>query len=207
MKELNVKFTCFGNVSILNSDEIFLKLAHDAGCVAWSIGFESISQKNLENINKKTNQVDNYVSTVKKIHDHGMAVIGSFIFGFEEDAPDIFPRTLNIIYTMELDSADFYILTPFPGTLLYNYLDRNGRIITKDWSKYTGGNVIFKPKNMSEEELLIGAREIAHEFYTIKNFLKRMTNSMKIGFYPFLETSSRNFSNQFYQLSCPTLRR
>jgi len=207
LSEMNVKFTCFGNSNVLNKDKELLRLSKGAGCTAWSIGFESISQDSINNMNKKTNNVDDYYSVVKNIHNHGISVIGSFIFGFDNDYQDVFRKTDDKLSELNVDSADFFILTPFPGTLLFNELEKEGRITSYDWSKYTGANVVFKPKNMTDDELLKGTKDIAHDFYSIKKFTKRMTSTAKLGFHPFLETTSRNLSNIFYNLTTPVLRR
>ena len=90
MRGLNKKFIAYGNIGILNEDEDLLKLASEAGCIAWRIGFESINQKSLDGIGKKTNQVKEYITAIKKLHDYGATVMGTFVFGLEEDTVDIF---------------------------------------------------------------------------------------------------------------------
>ena len=183
MRELNKKFACFGNVNVANDDE-FLKLASDAGCLGWSIGFESISQESVDGVGKKANRVKEYKKIIKKVHDYNMAVLGSFVFGFDSDTKDIFDATINAIYELELDTVGVNILTPFPGTPLYDRLEREGRILTKDWSRYGMRDVVFKPKNMSPEELLEGVKRVTKEFYSYKSLLRTALNSIKIGFYP-----------------------
>jgi len=180
LKDLNKKFACFGNVNVAD-DEEFLKLASDAGCLGWSIGFESISQESVEGAGKKANRVKEYKKIVKKIHDYNMAVLGSFVFGFDSDTKDIFDATINAIYELELDTIGVNILTPFPGTPLYDRLEREGRILTRDWSKYGMRDVVFKPKNMTPEELLDGVKKVAREFYSHKSLFKVALNSIKLG--------------------------
>jgi len=198
MKKLNKKFACFGNANRLK-DEKFLELARDAGCVLWSIGFETISQATMNKLGKRY-QVKEYPEIIEKIRKHDMAVIGSFVFGFDDDTPDVFRRTLNEIEGWQLDSAGFCILTPFPGTKLFDRLEKEGRILTKDWRKYTTENVVFMPKNMTPEELEEGVKEISREFFSPIKLLKRTLNSMPLGFYPFLGNYFWNFSTRrFYR--------
>jgi len=185
MRNLNKKFACFGNTNLAD-DEKFLKLASEAGCLGWSIGFESISQKSIEDIGKKTNKVRDYKRIIRKVHDHNMAVLGSFVFGFDSDTINTFDATLDTIYDLELDTVGINILTPFPGTPLYTRLEKEGRILTRDWSKYGMRDVVFKPKNMTPEELLDGVKKIAGEFYSHKSLFKVALNSIKLGFYPSL---------------------
>lgn len=177
MKGLHKKFSCNGNVNVLHKDEELLRLASEAGCTKWYVGFESFSQKNIDLIGKKSNIVEKYVPTVKKIRDHGMDVIGFFVFGLDYDTPDVFDSTLEIIqHDLELNIADFYILTPFPGTPLYDRLEKEGRIMTKDWAEYHLDNIVIKPKKMSSEELYNGVHRIRKQFYSIQNIYKRPLN-------------------------------
>lgn len=192
MRGLNKKFSCCGNMDVLANDEDLLKLAKEAGCTTWLIGFESISQKTIDLIGKKTNKVKEYISAIKKIHDHGMSVVGSFMFGFDTDTLDVFDKTQKAIYDWEIDLADFGILTPYPGTPLFDKLEKEGRILTKDWSKYTMRNVVFKPKNMSKDELFKGYNRMVTEFYSTPNIIKRTTRGIKLGFYPFIQIFLRN---------------
>jgi len=182
LKNMDKKLTCTGNINVLKKDDEFLKLAKEAGCRTWEIGFESISQETIDNINKKTNIVKDYKLTVKKIHDYGMAVIGSFIFGFDEDTPDVFKNTLKTINEIELDIATFNILVPFPGTPLFKKFDRAGRILTKDWSKYSIENVVYQPKKMSVEELYHGTREVVKDYYSNNNLLRKLVNDHQLAF-------------------------
>lgn len=198
MRGLNKKFSCCGNIDVLASDEELLKLANQAGCTTWLIGFESISQKTIDNIGKKTNKVEEYAPAIKKIHDYGMSVVGSFIFGFDTDTLDVFEKTRKAINDWEIDLADFAILTPYPGTPLFDRLKKEGRILTQDWAKYTMQNVVFKPKNISEDELLNGARKIAKEFYSNSSIINRTTRGLKLGLYPFIQIFVRSLIAKTY---------
>ena len=102
-----------------------------------------------------------------------MTIMGLFMFGFDTDKKDVFDLTLEAIYKMNLERAGFAILTPFPGTALFNEYEKENRILTRDWSKYNLRNVVFQPKNMSTEQLLNGRNLIAKEFYSFSNCLRR----------------------------------
>ena len=160
--------------------------------MAWLIGFESVSQKTIDEIGKRTNKVEEYFQAVKNIHDNGMVVVGCFMFGFDTDTPDVFDETLKTIKELEIDVADFCVLTPFPGTPIFNRLENEGRILTKDWSKYTLKNVVFKPKNMTTDELINGIRKMYTEFYSTPYTVKRVINSLSLGLYPFFLVLARN---------------
>lgn len=173
MASLNKKFHCFGNINVLSRDDEFLRISSEAGVDKWYMGIESISQETINQVGKQTNKVENYVKAIKKIQDHGMKVVGFFMFGFDNDTPDIFRETLKAMYEWDLDEASFSIVTPYPGTRLFERLEKEGRITSYDWSRYAEDNVNFKPIKMTPEELMEGIRGISAEFYSIKNSFKR----------------------------------
>lgn len=176
MKGLGKKWIANGNINVLGRDEEFLKLAREAGCIQWFVGFESLSKETLRRIHKLTNVnvVDRYGEYVRRIQKHGMAVCGGMIFGFDEDTVDVFETTYNALEEWQVDAIEFNILTPYPGTAIYDRFEREGRILTKDWSKYSQAHVVFKPKRMSPEELLEGFVWITRKFYSFDNVLKRI---------------------------------
>ena len=173
------------------SDDELLKLAKEAGCVAWYIGFETFSQEALDNVGKTTNVVERYKEVVEKIHKNRMAVIGSFIIGFDEETEETLSNYSKNIDDLKLDGIELGILTPFPGTPLFDQMEKNRRILTRDWTKYSEGNegdIVFQPKHMSEEKL----REYAMGVYmdhiasyraVIRN-IKTTIRGFKLGFYP-----------------------
>ncbi|MBD3227552.1 MAG: radical SAM protein, partial [Candidatus Lokiarchaeota archaeon] len=163
-----------GTTNVLGKvDEEFLRLARKAGCVEWFVGFESVSQNALDNIKKTHNKVEDFKKMIKRVHKHGMTIQGGIIFGFDEDDTSIFDITLEKMNELEMDVVEINILTPYPGTPLYIKLEKEGRILTKDWSRYNQVDVVFQPKQMSVEELKEGARKVAKEFYSWPNLIKR----------------------------------
>ncbi|EMR74596.1 hypothetical protein MBGDF03_00305 [Thermoplasmatales archaeon SCGC AB-540-F20] len=198
MKELNKKFFCYGNANVLLRDEELLKLAHEAGCMSWFIGFDSVSQKSINTIGKRTNKVNEYTAVINKIHDFGMNVEGSFMFGFDTDTSDIFDCTLEFICDSEIDKAEFHILTPFPDTPLFDRLEKQNRILTKDWSKYDSKNVVFKPKHITAEELIDGVEKMYAGFYNPSNMLKIIGRYVNKGFYPLVSSVSLSFQGLKY---------
>lgn len=172
--KVNKYWVANGTTNVLNAvDDEFLSLARKSGCVEWFIGFESVSQAALNGIKKTHNKVEDFKKLIKRLHDHGMTVQGGIIFGFDEDTPDIFDTTLEKLYDIDMDVLELNILTPYPGTPLFERLDKAGRILTRDWSKYNQVEVVYQPKNMTVEELEEGTRKIAKEYYSYYNIIKR----------------------------------
>ncbi|MGF3555265.1 MAG: DUF4070 domain-containing protein, partial [Thermoplasmatota archaeon] len=166
-----------GTANILGTvDDEFLKLARRSGCVEWFVGFESVSQEALNNIKKIHNKVEDFKKMIERVHKHGMTIQGGIIFGFDEDKPDIFDTTIDTIKDWGIDVLEVNILTPYPGTPLFERLDKEGRILTRDWSRYNQVDVVFQPKNMTVEELYNGARKVAKEFYSPFNLAKKILN-------------------------------
>lgn len=170
-----------GTTNILGkAEEKFLDLAQKAGCVEWFVGFESVNQEALNNINKTHNRVEDFKKMIKRVHDYGMTIQGGIIFGFDEDTPDIFDTTIETINDWDLDVLEVNILTPYPGTPLFDRLDEEGRILTRDWSRYNQVDVVFKPKNMTEKALYEGARKVAKEFYSPNNLVKNISKIIAV---------------------------
>jgi radical SAM superfamily enzyme YgiQ (UPF0313 family) len=174
MIPLKRKFIAYGSAPILLQNPSLLKLSKEAGCIIWCIGFESVLQDSLKDDAQKNYTVTDYELLVKKIHQHGINVFGSFVLGFDHDTSDIFDRTLVAAYDYNIDAAEFNVLTPFPITRLFHQLDREGRILTKDWSKYDLQHVVFQPKNFSSKELQNGVSHISRNFYSFDKTIQRI---------------------------------
>ena len=127
-----------------------------AGCTGVFIGFESLSDENLLASHKKTSRTDEYARRVAILHDNGIQVNGSFVLGFDHDHRDAFEQTANWIEENRLECATFHILTPYPGTPLFQQMNAQGRLLHKDWSQYDTAHVVFEPCHMSPEELADG---------------------------------------------------
>jgi radical SAM superfamily enzyme YgiQ (UPF0313 family) len=159
-------------------DDEFLELAARSGCKQLFIGLESISQASLNEVQKPFNRVSDYTRAIERIHSHGIAVQAGIVFGFDNDEPAIFGKTLDFLEAVGVQNATFNILTPFPGTRLYQRLAAEGRILTRDWSKYNGrADVVFRPRRMSPEELLAGYEYANQRFYSWRSVCRRLARS------------------------------
>jgi radical SAM superfamily enzyme YgiQ (UPF0313 family) len=152
LSEHNLQWTGQSSINIADNIEL-LKVCAESGCNGLLIGIESIDQQNLIGINKKTNRVYKYAESIKRIQDKGIKVLGSFIFGLDNDNPSVFESTIKFIQETDLAIPLFNILTPYPGTRTYQSLESQNRIFNHDWSYYTSTNVVFEPENMTVDEL------------------------------------------------------
>jgi radical SAM superfamily enzyme YgiQ (UPF0313 family) len=132
----------------------------------------------MTEVNKGFNRVDEYYRLIERIHAYGIAVQVGIVFGFDHDTPAIFTETLDFLEEAGVQNGTFNILTPFPGTPLFEKLERQGRILTRDWSKYNSRtDVIYQPKQMSTTELLAGFQYANQRFYSLPSIARRLSRS------------------------------
>ncbi len=165
-------------ISIANDDELLSLYAKSGGKYVF-IGFETLSEANLAKMNKSWNAPDAYQQAIERIHAAGINILGSFMFGLDGDDINVFDRTFDFIMKYKIDAVQFNILTPFPGTRLYDAMEKEGRIIDHDWAKYHTGEVVFRPKGMSADELQQGYFRIFRKTYALTNLVKRCLRSPK----------------------------
>ena len=159
-------------------DDEFMTLAAKSGCKALFLGLETISQASLNVANKRHNRSAEYSEVIRRFHSHGIAVQAGVVFGFDHDDRSIFRTTVEFYRSVGLDSATISVLIPFPSTPLFKRLDAEGRILTRDWSKYNGKkDVVFQPALMAPRELLMGMEWAARQFYSIPSIIERLWRS------------------------------
>ncbi|MCG8463110.1 MAG: B12-binding domain-containing radical SAM protein [Holophagales bacterium] len=149
--------------AILRGDTI--ELAAEAGLRSVFVGFESLSDSNLRAANKTQNLDRSYRAAIRRLHDLGISINGSFVFGLDDDHPDVFPRTVEWAVSQGLTTATFHIATPYPGTAYFDRIEREGRLRHRDWRLYDTRHAVFAPEHMSPETLETGYWRAYREFY------------------------------------------
>lgn len=149
-----------------------IEKAADAGLRSLFVGFETFSSENLKQCNKSQNLKLYYERAVKRLHDLGIMINGSFVFGLDNDDKDVFKRTVDWGVKNAITTATYHILTPYPGTRLYDKMDKEGRILTHDWNLYDTRHVVYKTKSLTSEEIEQGYWWAYKEFYKWNNILK-----------------------------------
>jgi radical SAM superfamily enzyme YgiQ (UPF0313 family) len=162
---------------LLAEDAELLSLAQRSGCKGILMGLESISRENLRESKKGFNSPERYKELVETLHRHGIALQGCFVFGMDHDTPDIFEKTARFAVEAKIDLPRFAVVTPFPGTALYQRLDREGRILTRNWELYDGQHVVFEPAQMSVEQLQRGIETAWRHAYSLPSIVKRLAAS------------------------------
>lgn len=168
------------------ADDALLKAARDAGCLYLFLGLESFSEAALADAGKGINRVADYEKIIRNLHRHGIMIQAGIIFGFDSDRPDVFEHTLRACERLGIDGVTASILTPLPGTPIYEEMKRDGRLLPGDWDRYDGKTqVAYRPKHMTPEQLYAGYMEFRRRFYSLSSFLRRMQVSRTHIFYNF----------------------
>lgn len=157
-------------VDIANHPEL-IALMRDTGCSRVYIGFESVNPLTLKRLNKQQN-VDDEKHAIEMLHRNRIRVHGMFVLGTDDDAPGSVEKTLQFTDSMSIDTVQFMSLIPLPGTSVAHDIEKEGRIITHQWSLYDGHHVVFRPRNMTAENLQQGILWSMKEFYSWRNAVK-----------------------------------
>lgn len=172
---LKIRWISQADITIADDDEL-LTLMEKSGCVSLLIGFESLNADNLSQMGKSWNTSIGYESRLRKIREHRFKIYATFVFGYDNDNDDAFERTLEFSLKHKFFLAAFNHLMPFPGTSLYNFLAKENRLLYKKWwldSGYHFGDIVFKPKQMTPEELSFKCIETKRRFYKYSSILRR----------------------------------
>lgn len=174
MIPLKFKWASHAPLDFANEDEL-LELASKSGCQALFVGFESLTHENLTLMGKRTNLRISPEEAVKRFHDKGIGILGSFILGYDHDTPETFEKILDFCHRTRIDGALFPILTPYPGTILRERLERENRILSNQWDLYDMEHVTFLPKGMTPERLQEGFEWLNSSFLSWRSIFRRLS--------------------------------
>jgi radical SAM superfamily enzyme YgiQ (UPF0313 family) len=149
-----------------------LERATACGLRSLFIGFETLNLNNLRAQHKVQNLDQDYSAAIRRLHDLGVMINGSFVFGMDNDDETTFDRTVVWAIEQGLETATFHILTPYPGTALYERLAAQGRITTTNWDLYDTRHAVFRPVRMTAEALEAGYWRAYRDFYSWGSIFK-----------------------------------
>jgi radical SAM superfamily enzyme YgiQ (UPF0313 family) len=173
-----LKIKWFGlSTSLIGRDHALMETMARSGCSGLLIGFETINASGLGAINKKFNDPALYRQLITDLHKLKIGIQGCFVFGNDEDRDDVFDRTAEFVIDSGIDLPRFALLTPFPGTPLHARLDREGRILTKDWQLYDGQHVVFQPRHLTPQRLLEGHVAAWQKVYSYGAIAQRLAKA------------------------------
>ncbi len=177
---LNLRWSCQISIDVAKDEKLLDRMA-EAGCVFALVGFESLSEQNLRQMGKRWNRVaGDYLSVVDKFHQRGIALYGTFVFGYDADTAETIQQSLDFAMEAKLEIANFNPLTPTPGSNLYKRLEQEGRLLLPEWwtnKNYCYGDPIFTPRNMTSDEFSVKCFEAKKAFYSWRSIASRVLGS------------------------------
>ena len=195
--------------TILCSDLPLLDLATRSGCRGLLMGLESVSKKALRRQHKGFNDPEDYPRVVEELHRRGIAIQGCFVFGMDDDTPEVFLETAKFAVECGIDLPRFAIATPFPATEFYRQLESEGRILTRDWEFYDGQHVVFQPAQMTVAQLQKGNEQAWKYAYSYRNIARRLSKSPTSWYLAWLTNLGyRRYAyrlNRFYNCDVPMI--
>lgn len=172
MIPLNKKWGGLATTLVANDLEM-LELMRKSGCIYLLLGYESVSQQILGEIYKGFNKEKDYKFVTDCLHSYGISVQGCFVFGFDEDDLDVFAKTVQRVNELKVDIPRYSIYTPYPGTRLFKRIQQEGRIISYNWNDYDTMHVVYRPIQMTPEQLFNGFKWAYKETFKISSIFSR----------------------------------
>jgi radical SAM superfamily enzyme YgiQ (UPF0313 family) len=154
-----------GTVKAVLEQPALLEAAVAAGLRSLFVGFETVNAGNLSEQRKYQNVGRDYAAAIRRLHDLGVMVNGSFVFGMDHDGPDVFDRTVEWAVRQGVETVTFHILTPYPDTALHDRMAAEGRLLHRDWDLYDTRHVVFRPARLDARTLEEGYWRAYREFY------------------------------------------
>jgi radical SAM superfamily enzyme YgiQ (UPF0313 family) len=160
--------------AVLRGD--LIERAVDAGLRSLFLGFETLDPRALKTANKVQNVGKDYDAAIRRLDDLGVMINGSFVFGLDGDGPDVFSRTVDWAVSRGLTTATFHVATPYPGTAFFERIEREGRLLHRDWDRYDTRQAVFQPQGMTIDQLEAGYWRAYRDFYSWKNVVRGASN-------------------------------
>ena len=194
-KMIPLKVQWFGlSTVLLAHHRDLMELVARSGCKGLLLGLETVTQESLRDAKKRFNGSVDFKQVIADLHGLGISVQGCFVFGLDHDTTDVFDATVEFALDAGIDLPRFSLLTPFPGTPLYQRLEREGRILSRNWELYDGQHVVFQPRNMTVQELAEGHERAWKKVYRWSSIARRLWTARN--FQPLALTA--NLGYRFY---------
>jgi len=178
LRPLKIRWVGQCSLSLANREDL-LRAAYDCGCRGLFVGMETVSEASMKRLKKSFRDLQDVEEAIKRIQAAGVRFHASVVFGFDTDELGIFDDTLAFLMKRRVHSATFNILTPYPGTAVYENLKREGRLFTEDWVHYDHTTVVFQPARMTPRELAEGQHRVRRRFYRLHSILKRLPHHVR----------------------------
>jgi len=177
LRPLNLKWNAAVTTKILDQLEL-LDLMVETGCQSLFVGFESVNNAALAGVHKD-NHAERYDRLAEELHQRGVMINASMVFGLDGDGDEVFANTLNWLTKNKIETLTAHILTPYPGTRLHARMLADGRICDNNLAYYNTAHVVYQPTNITPEALYRGYLRIYRQFYSFANILRRRPKNPK----------------------------
>jgi radical SAM superfamily enzyme YgiQ (UPF0313 family) len=174
MIPLKMEWVAQITINIARNDEL-LDLAAKSGARSFSIGLESVTQENLEEIDKGFNKAPRFEEDLAKIRAKGIQVIALMMVGLDGDDTKSFQKTLDFLVANKVSFLKLFTPCPYPGTKYYKDMESAGRILTREWNRYDYGSPLVQPTHMTPSQMMDGFNFVYNSFYSLPNIMRRMT--------------------------------
>ena len=161
------------SISFVHNERLLEKAAA-SGCKGLFIGLESVSEQKMEKLRKSLKTQVETADAIRRIMRAGILFHASIVLGFDDDELSIFDETIDFLQRTRIASATFNILTPYPGTVLFDQYKSEGRLLTEDWKDFDHCTPTFNPRHMSAEELVEGYNHVRQSFFSLRNIAARL---------------------------------
>lgn len=202
---VKIQWMTHSDISVAN-DSKMLEALSSSGCVRLFVGFESLDDDNLAMVRKNTKKSDNYSDAIHTIYSHGIDIVASFIIGNDFDNEETVKKLVGFVDKNCLYDVLVSILTPYPGTDIFLQFEKENRLISKNWSNYDFGSVVFAPRGLSVNDLLILQNGLFSNIFDTRSMYKTLIRREK----EFLNEKNRLFfakpPNKFFVLMYMTLK-
>jgi radical SAM superfamily enzyme YgiQ (UPF0313 family) len=173
IEPLKVSWASQCDILISRNDKLLAAMRR-SGCEGLILGLEATRQDTLTEAGKKFVQADSYEWRIRRIQSHNISLWGAFIFGFDHDNWIDLMNTCRFAQRMDLAMSCYPILTPYPGTQIYDQYTREGRLLTRDWDRYNGASVVYQPRLLTPKQLRHAQMAAFAEFFTLRSALRRL---------------------------------
>jgi radical SAM superfamily enzyme YgiQ (UPF0313 family) len=177
MEPLDIRWASQTDVLISNDDRL-MDAMRRSGCLGLILGLESPRTDTLAEAGKRFVDPTTYLGRIRKIRSHNISLWGAFIFGFDNDDWRACMEACRFAQRAELSMSCYPVLTPYPGTPLWQTFEGQGRILSRDWDRYNGASVVFQPARMTPAELRHAQMAAFAEFFSLRSSIRRL------GFWP-----------------------
>jgi len=177
MAPLNKRWVSQASLDIADDPEL-VELASRSGCRGLFVGIETLNRKNLVSVNKAFNSIQRYRERFSMLYRHGIGVIAGIIVGMDNDGIHVFEDTLKFLDETGIQAIQVNIMTPLPGTPLYEHYKKTGRILDRNFDHYDFRHCVFQPRRMSRRQLQDGADWLYSRFYRLDRILIRTLRTL-----------------------------